>query len=74
MTTELTCDTTQYNIIPAKENQETIFCIHNDAVIISCLDKKEKILYQTEISIKDAIELSHTILLKTGYINSNSKF
>ena len=68
MITELTCSTTEFSIIPEIDNDETVFCIHDKCLIISCINEKEDVLYQTEIDIKDAIELARTILLKTGYL------
>jgi len=59
------CDVTEFDIIPKKENDENVFAINEKCLIINLMDsKKEKILIQTEIDKKDAIELAKLILLK----------
>ena len=59
------CDVTEFDIIPKKENDENTFCINEKCLIINLIDTKtDKILIQTEIDKKDAIELAKLILLK----------
>jgi len=59
------CDVTEFDIIPKNENDENVFAINEKCLIINLMDsKKEKILIQTEIDKKDAIELAKLILLK----------
>jgi len=59
------CYVTEYDIIPKKENDENTFAINEKCLIINLMDtKKDKILMQTEINKKDAIELAKLILLK----------
>ena len=70
MITELTCETTEYNVIPKIENEKTVFVIHENSLIISCLCKNDSVIDQTEISISDAISVARIILLKTGYLKS----
>ena len=59
------CDVTEYDIIPKKDNDEHTFAIYEKCLIINLMDtQKDKILMQTEIDKKDAIELAKLILLK----------
>ena len=59
------CDVTEYEIIPKKENDENTFAINEKCLIINIMDtNNDKILMQTEIDKKDAIELAKLILLK----------
>lgn len=59
------CDVTEYDIIPKKENNENTFAINEKCLIINLMDtQKDKIIIQTEIDKKDAIELAKLILLK----------
>ena len=59
------CDVTEYDIIPKKENDENTFAINEKCLIINLMDtNNDKILIQTEIDKKDAIELAKLILLK----------
>lgn len=59
------CDVTEYDIIPKGENNENTFAINEKCLIINLMDtQKDKILMQTEIDKKDAIELAKLILLK----------
>ena len=59
------CDVTEYDIIPKKDNDENTFAINENCLIINLMDtQKDKILMQTEIDKKDAIELAKLILLK----------
>lgn len=59
------CDVTEYDIIPKKENNENTFAINEKCLIINLMDtQKNKIIIQTEIDKKDAIELAKLILLK----------
>jgi hypothetical protein len=56
---------TLYHIDPPKENDENHFVINEKALIINFMDtKSDKILMQSEIEKKDAIELAKLILLK----------
>lgn len=59
------CDVTEFDIIPKKENDENVFCINENCLIINFMDmSNDKILMQSEIDKKDAIELAKLILLK----------
>jgi hypothetical protein len=59
------CDVTGFDIIPKKENDENVFAINEDSLIINLMDsKRQELLIQTEIEKKDAIELARLILLK----------
>ena len=59
------CDVTEYDIIPKKDNDENTFAINEKCLIINLMDtQKDKIIIQTEIDKKDAIELAKLILLK----------
>ena len=59
------CDVTEYDIIPKKDNDENTFAINEKCLIINLMDtQKDKILMQTEIDKKGAIELAKLILLK----------
>ena len=62
------CDVTEYDTIPDKNNDENCFALNDDCLIISFMDTKsnvnDKILKQSEISKKSAIELAKLILLK----------
>jgi hypothetical protein len=59
------CDVTEYDIIPKKDNDENTFAINEKCLIINLMDtQKDKIIIQTEIDRKDAIELAKLILLK----------
>lgn len=59
------CDVTEYDIISKKENNENTFAINEKCLIINLMDtQKDKIIIQTEIDKKDAIELAKLILLK----------
>jgi hypothetical protein len=56
---------TEYDIYPPKDNDENHFVINEKALIIKFMDtKSRKILMQSEIEKKDAIELAKLILLK----------
>jgi hypothetical protein len=58
-------DVTQYHIYPPKDNDENHFAINEKSLIIKLMDTtKDKILMQSEIEKKDAIELAKLILLK----------
>lgn len=57
------CDTTEFDIIPAKNNDENSFAINEKCLIINLMGN-DKILMQTEIEKKDAIELAKLILLR----------
>lgn len=59
------CDVTEFDIIPKKENNENSFAINEKCLIINFMDSgKDKIIMQSEIEKKDAIELAKLILLK----------
>lgn len=59
------CDVTEYDIIPNNENNENTFAINEKCLIINLMDTQgDKIIIQTEIDKKDAIELAKLILLK----------
>ena len=59
------CDVTEYDIIPKKDNDENTFAINEKCLIINLMDtQKGKIIIQTEIDKKDAIELAKLILFK----------
>jgi hypothetical protein len=59
------CSVTEFDTLPKKENDENAFAINEKCVIINLMDStKQKILIQTEIEKKDAIELAKLILLK----------
>lgn len=61
----LECSVTEFDTNPPKENDENVFAINQDCLIINLVDSiKDKILTQTEISKEDAIELAKLILLK----------
>ena len=68
MITEMTCLTTEHNIIPKRDNEKTVFVIHENSLIISCLCKNDSVIDQTEISISDAISVARIILLRTGHL------
>ena len=57
------CSVTEYDIIPQKDNDEVVFCLNDNAMIINLMDDT-KILMQTEIEKTSAIELAKLILLK----------
>jgi hypothetical protein len=59
------CSVTEFDIFPKKENDENVFAINENCLIVNLMDsKKENILMQTEIDKKDAIQLAKLILLK----------
>ncbi len=59
------CDVTEFYVMPKKENDQVAFSLNKDAMVINLMDtNKDKILAQTEIDKKDAIELARLILLK----------
>ena len=59
------CDVTEFDIIPHSENDENTFCLNEKCLIISLMNViSDKILMQTEIEKKDAIQLAKLILLK----------
>lgn len=62
------CDVTEYDTIPDKNNDENCFALNDNCLIISFMDTtsnvKDKILKQSEISKKSAVELAKLILLK----------
>lgn len=57
------CSVTEYDIIPQKDNDEVVFCLNDNAMIINLMDDS-LILMQTEIEKTSAIELAKLILLK----------
>lgn len=64
-TISFNCDVTEFDILPQKENDTNVFCINENCLIINLMETKtNKILIQTEIDKKDAIELAKLILLK----------
>ena len=59
------CDVTEFDIIPHSKNDENTFCLNEKCLIISLMNVGEdRILMQTEIEKKDAIQLAKLILLK----------
>jgi hypothetical protein len=61
------CKVTEFDIIPDPLNDENVFAINENCLIINLMDSKnEEILMQTEIEKKDAIELAKLILFKYG--------
>lgn len=57
------CNVTEIDIIPIKDNDENIFVLNEQCMIINMMNSsKEKILVQTEIEKKDAIKLAKLIL------------
>ena len=57
------CNVTEIDIIPIKDNDENIFVLNEQCLIINMMNSsKEKILAQTEIEKKDAIKLAKLIL------------
>ncbi|MBK7801048.1 MAG: hypothetical protein IPJ53_18310 [Saprospiraceae bacterium] len=64
-TITLECNVTEFDIIPKRKNDENVFAINNNCLIINLMDsRKDKILTQTEISKEDAVELAKLIFLK----------
>ena len=62
-TIEIICDVTEYATMPPEENKKLVFSINNKSVVISATaNNTDNILYQTEISIQDAIDLASSIL------------
>ena len=62
-TIEVICEVTEYNIEPPEENKKIVFSINNKSVVISATgNHTENIIYQSEISIQDARDLSSVIL------------
>jgi hypothetical protein len=58
-------DVTEYEIFPPKDNDVIHFCIFEKSLVINFMNTNEvKILMQSEIEKKDAIELAKLILLK----------
>ena len=59
------CQVTEFDIIPKKENDANIFSLNEKSLIINLMNTRtDKILMQTEIQKKDAIELAKLILFK----------
>lgn len=58
----ITFDTTEFVIYPNKKYEKTVFSINDKSLVISFCDKKEKVLTQSEIKIKDARKLAKLIL------------
>jgi len=59
------CNVSEFDIIPRKENDENSFAINEKCLIINFMDStKDKIIIQSEIEKKDAVELAKLILLK----------
>ena len=62
------CDATEFDIVPEKENNENCFAINDKALVINFMDTTSsehgKILVQSEIERKDALELAKLIILK----------
>ena len=59
------CDVTEFNITPHSKNDENTFCLNEKCLIINLMDTSEdRVLMQTEIEKKDAIQLAKLILLK----------
>ena len=64
-TITLECNVTEFDIIPKKENDENVFAINNNCLIINLMDsRKDKILTQTEISKEDAVERAKLFFVK----------
>ena len=64
------CDVTEYDIIPKKDNDENTFAINEKCLIINLMDtQKDKIIIQTEIDKKDAIELAKLIFGLSGSLD-----
>ena len=64
-TIQFDCSVTEYDIIPKKENDENVFCLNEKAMVINFMDtQKDKIIIQSEIEKRDAIQLAKLILLK----------
>jgi len=59
----ITCETTQYAVLPNKKNEITLFSINEESFVISFCDKNGKVLEQSEICIEDARKLAKLILL-----------
>ena len=59
----LTFETTEFNCLPSSINQNTVFMIFDNALVIRTVDIDGKTLTQTEIEMKDAIKLAKTILI-----------
>jgi len=57
------CNVTEFDILPNKNNNENIFAINDKSLIINLMNDS-KIIIQTEIEKKDAIELAKLILFK----------
>lgn len=59
------CDVTEFDIIPQPDNDELSFSINEKCLIINLMNTGiDKIIIQTEIEKKSAIELAKLILLK----------
>ena len=58
---ELTTDTTEYYVMPNKENVKTVFCIQDKAMVISFCNFENTPISQSEISIEDAHKLAKYI-------------
>lgn len=59
------CDVTEFDIMPAEENDKVCFALNNKCLVINLMNsKKDKVLLQTEIERDSAIELAKLILLK----------
>jgi hypothetical protein len=57
------CNVTEFDILPNKNNNENIFAINDKSLIINLMNNS-KIIIQTEIEKKDAVELAKLILFK----------
>lgn len=57
------CNVTEFDIIPKKWNDENCFALNEKSMIINLMEG-DKVLIQSEIEKKDAIELAKLILLK----------
>jgi hypothetical protein len=68
--TLVTCEATDYRVIPIKSINENEFEIHNDAVIIRIIDNDGKELIESEMSADDAIVLANTILKNIPHYKS----
>lgn len=59
------CDVTEFEIDPNSENDENTFCLNEKCLVISLMNVgDDRLLMQTEIEKKDAIQLAKLILLK----------
>ena len=57
MEIQLTCETTEYAVVPDKKIEKTVFYIHENCLVISFCDKYDEVITQSEISIEDARKL-----------------